>query len=392
MSAPRRTKSAVSETEAGGLYAPALENLQAALNAWIAAGRIAGAVVLVERHGVTGLFEALGAQDPARGVAMRKDSIFRIYSMTKPIVSVALMQLAERGQVLLRDPVAKYLAEFAEAKVGLRRKTPKRPMTVQDLLRHTAGLTYEFHEPSAVRRRYTATKLYSRQRSNAEHVVALANLPLAHEPGSVWDYSRATDVLGRLVEVLADAPLGDHLKAAVFDPLGMVDTGFSVPADQHHRLAEPLANPPDGVALVPVFDPRVPVPAQNGGGGLMSTAGDYARFVRMLANGGQLDGARLLGRKTVEFMTADHLGPIPRANDLLPPGHGFGLGFAVKTALGEHTEPGSIGSYGWSGAAGTAFFVDPQEAMFAIILTQAPGLLDDVRELFRQSVYAAIER
>ena len=377
--------------ESAGLNGPAVENIKSALNAWIATGRIPGAVALVERNGVIGLFEALGQQDPARGIAMRKDSIFRIYSMTKPIVSVALMQLAERGQVLLRDPVAKYLPEFASAKVGIDGTAPKRAMTVHDLLRHTAGLTYEFHEPAPIRQLYTDAKLYSRGRTNAEHVKALAALPLMHEPGAVWDYSRATDVLGRLVEVLAGAPLGDHLKATIFDPLGMVDTGFSVPADQHHRLAEPLATPPEGVALVPVFDPRVPVPAQNGGGGLMSTATDYARFVRMLASGGQLDGVRVLGRKTVEFMTADHLGSIPRAGDLLPPGHGFGLGFAVKTALGEHTEPGSIGSYGWSGAAGTAFFVDPAEHLFAIILTQSPGLLDDVRELFRQSVYAAID-
>ena len=376
--------------EAARLNALAVENIKAALNAWIAAGRIPGAVVWVERDGAIGLFEALGAQDPARGIAMRKDSIFRIYSMTKPIVSVALMQLAEQGKVLLRDPVAKYLPEFANATVGIAGAAPKNAMTVRDLLRHTAGLTYEFHEPSPVRKLYTDAKLYSRGRTNAEHLKALAALPLMHEPGTVWDYSRATDVLGRLVEVLAGASLGAHLEATIFGPLGMRDTGFAVPADQHHRLAEPLAKPPEGVALVPVFDPRVPVPAQNGGGGLMSTAADYARFVRMLANGGQLGGVRLLGRKTVEFMTADHLGPIPRANALLPSGHGFGLGFAVKTALGEHSEPGSIGSYGWSGAAGTAFFVDPAEHLFAIILTQAPGLLDDVRELFRQAAYAAI--
>jgi CubicO group peptidase (beta-lactamase class C family) len=381
----------LNESRSAALHAPALARLTAAFNAWIDAGRIAGTVVMIERNGTVGLFEALGQQDPARGIAMRKDSIFRIYSMTKPIVSVALMRLAEQGKLLLRDPVAKYLPEFADAKVGVDGAPPKRPMTVHDLLRHTAGLTYEFHEPSPVRQLYVEAKLYSRGRTNAAQTKALATLPLAHEPGAIWDYSRATDVLGRLVEVLAGAALGDHLKATIFDPLGMVDTGFSVTADQHDRLAEPLAAPPEGVALVPVFDPRVPVPAQNGGGGLMSTAADYARFVRMLAHGGQLDGVRLLGRKTVEWMTADHLGPIPRANGLLPPGHGFGLGFAVKTALGEHTEPGSVGSYGWSGAAGTAFFVDPAEQMFAIILTQAPGLLDDVRELFRQSVYAAIE-
>jgi CubicO group peptidase (beta-lactamase class C family) len=374
-----------------GLDAAALVRLIGALNAWIDARRLPGAVVLIERHGVLGLFEALGHQDPARGTAMRKDSIFRIYSMTKPIVSVALLQFAEQGRVLLRDPVAKYLPAFAAARVGVEGMASKRPMTVHDLLRHTAGLTYEFHEPSPVRQLYAQADLYSRQRSNAEHIALLASLPLAHQPGSVWDYSRATDVLGRLVEVLADAPLGEHLQAALFDPLGMVDTGFSVAPDRHGRLAEPFAVAPEGVPLVPVFDPRVPVAMQGGGGGLLSTAADYARFVRMLANGGRAGAARLLGRKTVEFMTADHLGPIPRANDLLPPGHGFGLGVAVKTALGEHTEPGSVGSYGWSGAAGTAFFVDPPEAMFAIILTQAPGLLDDVRELFRQAVYAAID-
>ncbi|WP_082549205.1 serine hydrolase [Rhizobacter sp. Root404] len=377
--------------EAAGLNASALRRLTASIDAWVEAGRIAGAVVLIERRGACGLFEAIGRQDPARDLPMRTDTIFRIYSMTKPIVSVALMQFAERGAVLLRDPVAKYLPEFANPIVGIGGMAPKRALTVQDLLRHTAGLTYEFHEPSPVRQLYAQAKLYSRQRSNADHVAELARLPLAHEPGSVWDYSRATDVLGRLVEVLGGEPLGAVLKAQVFDPLGMVDTGFEVAAEQHQRLAEPLAAPPEGVPLVPVFDPRVPVPAQNGGGGLMSTAADYARFTRMLLNGGRLEGVRLLGRKTVEFMTADHLGPIPRANDLLPPGHGFGLGFAVKTALGEHTEPGSVGSYGWSGAAGTAFFVDPAEAMFAIVMTQSPGLLDDVRELFRQGVYAALD-
>ena len=381
----------MSPIESAGLNPAALHRLTAAMTAWADAGRIAGAVLLVERRGALGLFEAIGRQDPARGLPMRTDSIFRIYSMTKPIVSVALMQFAERGAVLLRDPVAKYLPEFANATVGIGGAAPKRAMTVQDLLRHTAGLTYEFHEPSPVRQLYVENKLYSRQRSNAEQVTELARLPLAHEPGSVWDYSRATDVLGRLVEVLGGQPLGALLKAQIFDPLGMVDTGFDVPADQHHRLAEPLATPPEGVPLVPVFDPRVPAPAQSGGGGLMSTAADYARFVRMLLNGGRLEGARLLGRKTVEFMTADHLGPTPRANDLLPPGHGFGLGFAVKTALGEHTEPGSVGSYGWSGAAGTAFFVDPAESMLAIVMTQSPGLLDDVRELFRTGVYAAID-
>ncbi len=377
---------------AAGLNVEALTDLRVALMRRIDLGRIPGAVFRIERQGALGAFEAVGRQDPVRDLRMRPDAIFRIYSMTKPIVSVALMRFAERGRVLLRDPVAMYLPAFANARVGVDGPAPGRPMTVQDLLRHTAGLTYEFHAPSPVRRLYDQAKLYSRRRSNAEHVDVLAGLPLEHEPGSVWDYSRATDVIGRLVEVLADAPLGDHLRAAIFEPLGMNDTGFVVPARDHDRIAEPFGALPEGVvAPVPVYDARQPVRSENGGSGLVSTADDYARFIRLLANGGTLDGVRLLGRKTVEWMTADHLGPIPRSGDLLPPGHGFGLGFAVKTALGEATEPGSIGSYGWSGAAGTAFFVDPTERLTALILTQAPGLLGEVRELFRQGVYAALD-
>ena len=385
------------EVTSAGLNPAVLERLRAVFDEWILAGRIPGAVLLIERRGVVGFFESLGHQDPARGLAMRRGSIFRIYSMTKPIVSVALMMLVEQGRLLLRDPVAKYLPEFANARVGVERDgglelvAPRKPMTVHDLLRHTAGLTYEFHSPSAVRRLYIEASLHSRERSCAEQIAALAALPLMHEPGTVWDYSRATDVLGRLIEVITGAGLGEHLQRAIFAPLGMTDTGFAVPAAHHGRIAEPFGMPPNADAAAPVFDARAPAALQGGGGGLMSTASDYARFLRMLLGGGTLDGVRLLGRKTVEFVTADHLGPLPRAGDVLPPGHGFGLGVAVKTALGEHTEPGSIGSYGWSGAAGTAFFVDPRESMFAILMVQAPALLDDVRELFRQMVYAAID-
>ena len=385
------------DAASAGLNPRPLEHLRAALVEQIARGRLAGAVLRVERHGVTGWFESLGWQDAVRGVAMRDDSIFRIYSMTKPVVSVALMMLVEQSRVLLRDPVAAYLPEFAAVRVGherggpLEAKAPARAITVHDLLRHTAGLSYAFFEPSAVRRRYIAANLFARTRTNAELSTALAGLPLVHEPGTIWEYSHATDVLGRLVEVLSGATLADHLQQAVFDPLGMVDTGFAVAETAHARIAEPLPDPPGGTAAQRLFDARTPAALQSGGGGLLSTAPDYARFVRMLCQGGTLDGHRLLGRKTVEFMTADHLGPLPRSGAVLPPGHGFGLGVAVKTALGEHTEPGSVGSYGWSGAAGTAFFVDPQESLFAILLTQAPSLFDEVRERFRQAVYAAIE-
>ena len=356
-----------------------------------------GAVLMIERRGVLACFESLGRQDPERGLSMRADSIFRIYSMTKPIVSVALMMLVERGLVSLRDPVAKFLPEFAAVRVGIERDgrlelvAPRRPMTVHDLLRHTAGLTYEFLEPSAVRQRYAQAGLYARGRSNAEHSARLAGLPLMHEPGSVWGYSRATDVLGRVVEVIAGRSLGEQLRREIFEPLGMTDTGFAVPPAEHARIAEPFAADPDSAAPIKLFDARLPAALESGGGGLFSTAADYARFLRLLLNGGTQGGARLLGRKTLESMTADHLGTLPRSDDVLPCGHGFGLGFAVKTDVGMHTEPGSVGSYGWSGAAGTAFFVDPQEALFAVLMAQAPGQLDELRELFRQMVYAAID-
>lgn len=383
--------------EAAGLNREALERLRAAFTALVERGRLPGAQWLIHRRGTVGCFDSVGQLDPVRGRPMREDAIFRIYSMTKPVVSVAAMRLVEQGRLMLRDPVSQYLPEFVRARVGVERdgqlelKVPNRAMTVHDLLRHTAGLTYEFLEPSAVRLRYSEAKLFARDRTGAALSAAIAQIPLMHEPGSVWDYSRATDVLGRLLEVISGQSLGEHLREAIFEPLGMNDTGFAVPASQYARLAEPFAINPDNGVPVSTFDARVPAALEGGGGGLMSTTADYARFLRLLLGGGTIDGLRLLGRKTVEFMTADHLGAIPRSGEVLPRGHGFGLGFAVKTALGEHTEPGSIGSYGWSGAAGTAFFVDPQEAMFAIVMVQAPGQLDEVRELFRQLVYAAID-
>jgi CubicO group peptidase (beta-lactamase class C family) len=383
--------------EAAGFDPDRLWRLVGVFDGLVRAGRLPGVVMWVERRGARACVESLGQLDPARAIAMGSDAIFRIYSMTKPIVSVALMMLAEQGRILLRDPVAKYLPAFASVQVGfeqaghLELRPPQRPPTVHDLLRHTAGLTYEFHAPSLVRRRYIEADLFSRRRSNAEQIDTLAALPLMHEPGSVWDYSRATDVLGRLVEVVTGASLGEHLRTAIFEPLAMVDTGFTVPLAQQHRIAEPFPVAPAGDGAPPVYDARAPAALQGGGGGLLSTAEDYARFLRMLLGAGRHGGARLLGRKTVEFMTADHLGPIPAVGGVLPPGHGFGLGFAVKTVVGEHTEPGSIGSYGWSGAAGTAFFVDPREDLFAIVMVQAPAMFDEVRELFRQLVYAAID-
>ena len=380
-----------------GLNPIALARLTAAFTRLIDARRLPGVVAMISRRGEVGYQVGLGKQDPQRGLAMGTDAVFRIHSMTKPIVSVATMMLVEQGRLQLSDPVALYLPTFAHVRVGVEREgrfdlvPAARPMTIHDLLRHTAGFTYEYYAPSPVRRRYIAARLSSRERSNTEQIDALAALPLMYEPGSMWEYSRATDVLGRVLEVATGLPLGAHLEAAIFEPLAMHETGFDLPLALWPRIAEPFAHDPDTGVASTLFDVRAPAALQNGGGGLLSTTADYARFLQMLLGGGTRGGVRLLGRKTVEAMTADHVFAIPRAADVLPPDHGFGLGFAVKTRLGGGVEPGSVGSYGWSGSAGTAFFVDPQEQLFAILMTQAPGQFDEVRELFRQLVYAAID-
>lgn len=362
--------------------------------------RLPGAVALIARHGKLALFESLGALDPATGTPMTRDAIFRIYSMTKPIVSVAVMMLMEQGKLLLNDPVAKYLPEYAEQKVAslvdgtVQLATVQQMATIQDLLRHTAGLTYEFMGSAPVQRQYAQTRIGSRDRSNAEFSHQLAALPLMFEPGTMWEYGRATDVLGRVVEVVSGQTLGAYLQEHIFTPLGMTDTGFSVPPEHHGRIAEPFARDPEGGLQMRVIDVREAAAMESGGGGLASTASDYARFLQFMLNKGELDGVRLLGSRTVAFMTADHLGNIPvnggASRDLLPPGHGFGLGFAVRKDLGVASAPGSVGMYFWGGMAGTTFFVDPAEDMFACLMLQAPNQREYYRMLFRDLVYATL--
>ncbi len=376
-----------------GLHPQRSQHIVGALQACVDRQHIPGAVVLVSRQGRIGLFEAIGQQDPAVGTPMRTDSIFRIYSMTKPLVSVAVMMLVERGQLLISDPVGRWLPEYAgQTVLGASGPVPvAQAATVQDLLRHTAGLTYEFLGDSPVQRAYGQAQIASRQRSNAEFSQLLASIPLQHPPGSCWAYSRATDVLGRLVEVVSGQTLGAFLQQEIFAPLGMVDTGFAVPPAQQHRIAEPLAHDPDGGVPMQLINPREVPALESGGGGLMSTAMDYARFLQCLRNGGELDGHRLLGRQTLAFMTADHLGSIPIEGTLLPPGHGFGLGFAVRRAAGESPVPGSVGTYHWSGIGGTSFFVDPAQDLYALLLTQAPNQREHYRQLLRNLVYAALD-
>ena len=376
-----------------GLSTARLRAMGVLLEERVAAGHLPGAVVLVTRRGRIAWHEAHGRRDPAGSAPMRTDTIFRIYSMTKPLVSVGVMMLLEEGRLLLGEPIGKYLADLAEMQVaaeGGRTVPAASPITIQDLLRHTSGLTYEFRGNGPVQQAYAAAGIARRGQSNAIQVAMLGSLPLLHQPGTRWEYSRSTDVLGRLIEVVAGQSLGEFLQARICGPLGMVDTGFHVPPAQQGRLAEAFAQDPESGAANALLDVRNPPEFESGGGGMVSTSGDYARFLQMLAQGGQLDGVRLLGRKTVELMTADHLGAITGAADLLPAGHGFGLGFAVRRDRGMAVTPGSPGMYYWSGMAGTTFWVDPAEDMTVTFMMQGPGQREHYRALMRDLVYAAI--
>jgi CubicO group peptidase (beta-lactamase class C family) len=378
-----------------GLSTPGLNRLSTVLRGEVERGRVPGVVALVARRGRLGYFESFGRRDPAGDAPMAADSIFRIYSMTKPIVSVAAMMLLEEGRFLLSDPVAKYLPELGDRKVAVEQAgqielvPALRPITIQDLLRHTSGLTYEFRGSGPVHKMYMSAQIYSRNQTNADQVAALGKLPLINQPGSRWEYSRSTDVIGRLIEVWSGVTLGEYLQRHILAPLGMIDTAFYVPPQDLGRLAEAFAKDPDTGGSVQLVNVRDAPKFESGGGGLVSTASDYARFLQMLLNRGTFNGVRFLSRKTIELMTADHLGTITGAPDLLLPGYGFGLGFAVRLQPGISHVPGTVGQYFWGGLAGTTFWVDPAEELFAIMLIQAPGQRDYYRTLFRDLVYAA---
>ena len=376
-----------------GMSSDRLATLSVALRARTDSGHIPGAVAVIVRNDRVAYYEAFGKRDPLAADPMKKDDIFRIYSMTKAIVSVATMMLFEEGRLFLHDPVAKFLPEFGPQQVLLEDGSlvaPAAAMTVQDLLRHTSGITYEFRGTRAIHKAYADAKVGRRNQTNADQSTVLGGLPLDFHPGTRWEYSRATDVLGRLVEVISGVTLGVFLRERILGPLGMVDSGFHVPERDLGRLAGGHAKDPDTGAPVLLLDVSKPVTFESGGGGMVSTTMDYARFLQMLANNGQLNGIRLLGRKTIELMTADHLGDMPRPADMIGPGFGFGLGFAVRTHAGMATMPGSVGQYYWGGAAGTTFWVDPAERLFAVMMIQTPAQRDIYRVLFRDMVYSAI--
>ena len=354
-----------------------------------------GVSMLIARHGKIAYRQSVGALRPG-GPAMTDDAIFRIYSMTKPIVSVAAMMLVEEGRLLITDPVSKYIPAFANAKVGVAKgdkldlQPLRRPMTVQDLMRHTSGLTYGFTGMSPVQKLVKAANVLDINRTLAENVEAMAALPLMHQPGEVWEYGLSTDVLGRVVEAVEGAKLSEVLQRRLFDPLGMVDTAFFTPPGKVDRRADPF--PSDGVgAGVDPSNSTAPPRFESGGGGLLSTLADYTRFVAMLSGGGSLDGVRILGPRTLAFMASDHLDArVDRSHFLLWPGHGFGLGFAVRNDPGKAPTPGAVGEFFWGGAMGTAFWVSPRDSLFAIIMVQTPENRAYFRELFRNLVSAAI--
>jgi len=384
--------------EALGLSALRLQRASDAFRREVDKGTLPGLTLMVARRGQIGWFDAIGRQAPAASAPMTKDSIFRIYSMTKPIVSVGIMMLLEEGHFILNDPVAKFIPEFAAQKVGvevngqLELVPLQRPMTVQDLLRHTSGITYDHTGNSLVQQLYQQSRLRSRKITNAEHAAMVASLPLMAQPGAEWNYSRSTDVLGRIIEVVSGKTLGAFLTERILAPLQMAETAFHTGAENAGRLAEPFATDPWSGEKVQLFDMLERPAMESGGGGLVSTTMDYARFCQMLLNGGTLDGTRLIGRKTLELMASDHLGPhVKVCSPLMPPGHGFGLGFAVRTDKGMAPFPGSPGQFFWSGMAGTFFWIDPAEDMFAVLMMQGPGQREYIRAFFRSLVYAAID-
>jgi CubicO group peptidase (beta-lactamase class C family) len=394
--------------ESVGMSSQRLERITAAFEQEVAAKRMPGAVAMVSRKGKVVYARAFGVRDPKAGDAMQLDSVFRIYSMTKPFASVGAMILVEEGVLQLGDPVAKWLPAFKDVKVS----TPSgdvpaaRPMTVQDLLRHTAGLPYgELTQNAAVKDALTRAGLYKpgvidfdvRDLTPADQVERLARIPLLHQPGSAWEYSLATDVLGRVVEAASKQRLGDFLRARLFAPLKMNDTAFYLLPGQKARLAEPFDKDPISGTPNRLIDVGQPPANDSGGAGCVSTAADYLRFEQMLLNGGELDGVRVLSRSTVKWMASDHLGArIPPAATpggmlLGVPNYTFGLGFAVRPSDGLAAIPGSAGDYNWGGYAGTGFWIDPKEQLVAVFMVQQLGTLRaHHRTLIRQLVYQAI--
>ena len=373
----------------------------------IATGKIPGAVLLIQQHGKPVHFENFGVRDIATELSMSADTIFRLYSMSKPITSVAAMMLVEDGKLALDDPVSRFIPAFADTKVGVEKigedgkpalalEPLKRPITIEDLLRHTSGMTYGLYGDSAVRKLYAEADLFNRDLTNAELVERLVKLPLREQPGTLWDYGHSTDVLGRVIEVISGKTLFQFEKERLLDPLGMTETTFYVadPA-KRPRIAEPMS---DDRAISPTTtlrDPLLPRKAESGGAGMVGTVTDYARFAQMLLSGGTLNGKHYLKPETIALMASDHIGPGTQiARDhLFYPGDssGFGLGFAVRTSVPPNSD-WPLGEYRWDGVGGTFFFIDPADDMFVIFMVQTPSQRGRIQLALKALIYQAMGR
>src|SRR5581483_6225617 len=385
----------LSRPEEAGFSTERLNRITQFFQSEVDKGAIPGAVLVVGRNGKMVYRQAVGYQDREKKTPMKVESVFRIFSMTKPVTSVAVMMLAEEGKIDVMAPVAQYLPEFKNVKVGVEKmdpaggqptlvlEPPLRSMTVQDLLRHTSGLVYGPFGNGLVHKAYNQANLFDPRQTLAEFVSKLAKLPLAHQPGSTWEYGMSVDVLGRIVEVASGMPLDRFLEERITRPLKMPDTAFYMDTARLQRVAQLQVDPKTGKR--PEFGnsddlTKEKVQWFSGGGGLLSTASDYSRFCQMLVNGGELEGVRLLSPKTLAVMTSDQLPPaaarvsmLEATQDMSPIqelGQSFGLGFAVRTSTGHSAVSGSVGDYFWAGAAGTYFWIDPQEKLYAVMMLQ----------------------
>jgi CubicO group peptidase (beta-lactamase class C family) len=408
--------SKISRAEDAGFSSERLGRIRQFFQGEVDKGAIPGAVLMVARNGKVVYRQAVGYQNREEKIAMKEDSIFRIFSMTKPIATVAVMMLAEEGKIDLLAPASQYLPEFKDLKVGAEKmdagtgkaalvlEPVQRAMTVQDLLRHTSGLVYGPFGNTLVHQAYNQANLFDPNQTLAEFVTKLSKLPLAHQPGTTWEYGMSVDVLGRIVEVVSGMPFDRFVEERITKPLGMPDTAFYMNPERIARAAEMQVDPATGKRPEygnPQDLTKEKVKWFSGGGGMVSTASDYARFSQMLVNGGELDGVRILSPKTLAVMTSDQLPPgasrvvMPEATQEMTPspemGQSFGLGFAVRTDAGRSPVSGSVGDYFWAGAAGTYFWVDPKEKLFAVLMVQMPFVQAGyLRRALRETVYGAL--
>ncbi len=375
----------------------------------VATGKIPGAIVLIQQHGKPVYHEFFGVQDTVSRAPMTDQTIFRLFSMTKAITAVTSMMLLQDGKIKLDDPVSKFIPSFADVKVGVEKKgadgtptldlvAPNRPMTVKDLMTHTSGVTYGFYGDSLVRKAYRAANIYQGDFDLAEFAERIAKLPLHNQPGGLWQYGHSTDILARVMEVASGKSLFQIEKEKLLDPLGMKDTSFFITEpDRLKRMGEPMPNDSD-FRVGRENDPTKVKKWESASGGMVSTMGDYARFVQMLLNGGTFEGKTYLKPETFKMMATDQIGPgsgVERDYFYFPgDGFGFGLGLAVRTDAGnaKPPPPGDIGELKWDGASGCYFVVDPKEDMFFVLMEQTPSQRQRIQRRLKLLIYEAMEK